>query len=555
MASYGQKRPFELKIISSQNDTVSQLSGQADSIKFYNLIKTEYQKALKNGFVLADVSEIESDSVFQAQLFTNQKYRWGVFNIDQIPEALLSKIGYRKSQFNHTQINVNELGNLLVKLIEESDYTGYPFAVAKLDSVIITGDHISAKVVYAPGLQIKYGTLLLNTYFVKGHYLESYLDIKKGDLFNSKRISAISKRIDNLPYCKLDSIPIIKFDNKACNVELKISPVKANKLDAMLGLAPNQLDNSKLLATGYVNLELHNLFKSGKRLTFNWRQFGVQSQSLNTSYNHTNLLRSVISLKGEFDLFKQDTTFINRHFFIDIGYDDANYSINIISSFITSRLLSVTSSTSLDDLSLIDFNAQYYGVEFSKNEFDHPVNPRSGWGVKTGINIGSKTILNTSFVPIEMYDSLETQSLQGGINMSSELAVPISKLIIAYSKIEMATLSTNEKLFTNDLYRLGGANSVRGFNELEIYASTYLMLQVEARILLNQNSRIFGFVDWAYATNEVQKISDSYLGLGGGLLLDTPSGVFQLVYAVGNSSKQSLSLAESKIHFGYVARF
>ena len=510
---------------------------------------------MKNGFVLADISLVANDSLYQAQLFNNQKYRWGTFNIDQIPESLLSKTGYRKNQFNDSQINANELGKLLVKLIEESDYSGYPFAVAKLDSVMISGDHISAKVVFSSGLQIKYGVLAVSNTFVKSTYLESYLDIKKGDLFNSKRISVISKRIDNLAYCKLDSIPIIRFDNKACNVELEISPVKANKLDAMLGLAPNQLDNSKLLATGYVNLDLHNLFKSGKRLTFNWRQFGVQSQALNASYNHTNLLSSVINLRGEFDLFKQDTTFINRNFFVDIGYDNANYSINIVSSFLTSRLLSETSSTGVDDLTLIDINAQYYGVEFRKSQFDHPVNPRSGWAVNGGVNIGSKTLLNTTFVPVEVYDSLETQSLQGGIYMSSELAVPISKLVVAYSKVEIASLSTNGKLFTNDLCRLGGAKSVRGFNELEIYASSYIMFQAEARLLLNQNSRFFGFIDWAYATNEVQQLSDSYLGLGGGLLLGTPSGVFQLVYAVGNSSKQSLSLAESKIHFGYVARF
>ena len=206
-------------------------------------------------------------------------------------------------------------------------------------------------------------------------------------------------------------------------------------------------------------------------------------------------------------------------------------------------------------MTLTDFNAQYYGVEFIKNEFDYIINPTKGWSVHSYINVGAKTILNTSFVPNELYDSLETQVLQSNLNLSSELAVPISKLFVAYAKIELTTIVSNGRLFSNDLLRLGGVNSLRGFNELEIYSSGYALAKFEGRLLISENSRLFGFVDWAFSENKVLSYNSTYLGIGTGILLDTPSGVFQLVYAVGKSPKQSLSLAESKIHFGYVARF
>lgn len=553
---YAQKLPYNLSVVNSKNDTLKELSGQADSLKFQQILKNNYLKLIKKGYVLADVVQYKNDTLFKSKILIGEEYRWGNFNIDQIPASLLSKIGYRKKQFENARINTKELGKLLINVVKESDYTGYPFATVKMDSVIISSNQISAIVKYESGPQIKYGKLILsNSEFIKSDFLESYLELKNQDLFNSKKVESIGKKINNLAYCKLDGPIKIRFENKSCITELKLKPVKANKIDAMIGLAPNQLDNSKMLATGYINLDLHNLFRNGKRLTFNWRQFGVQSQMLKLMYNHTNLFKSVINIKGEIFLFKQDTSFINRNFKFDLGYENADYAINLTSSFITSRLLSNTKSTSIETLDLIDFNTQYYGIEFSKNEFDYSINPRKGWSIKSSADIGAKNILNSSFVPNEYYDSLEAQSLQGNLSITADMAIPVTKFLVAYSKIELSNIYSNGKLFNNDLYRIGGVNSLRGFNELEIYSSAYVLLQIEGRLLLSENSRLFGFVDWAYSENQVLNYSDNFLGIGAGLLLDTLSGVFQLVYAVGKSSKQSLLLAESKIHFGYVARF
>ncbi len=554
-SAYAQPLRYKIKLINAEGELIKEFNGRADSLKFQKIVNSEYKKVVKRGYVLASVTISETDSLQKAIILKQKAYLWGKFNINFVPEALLSRVGYHKNQFDNKLVNTKVLGDLMIKIIEESDKTGYPFALVRLDSVVISKEKISAILMYSSGQKIKYGALELENEFIKSKYLESYLEIKENTTFNSIKINEISKKINNLSYAKIKSLPQIRFENKSCKVALKVIPVKANKVDAMIGLAPNQIDNSKLLATGYINLDLQNLFRSGKSLTFNWRQFGVQSQMLKAMYNHTNLFRSVINLKGEIDLFKQDTSFVNRNFYINIGYDAANYTINFTSSFISSRLLSITNSTGINNLDLIDFNGQYYGVSFVKNELDNTINPRKGWSLSTMMNLGAKNILNTSFVPSKVYDSLKIQSLQGNFQLASDIAIPINKLFIAYSKIQLGSVITNGELFNNDLIRLGGVNSIRGFNELEIYSSTYTLVQVEGRLLLGESSRLFGFVDWAYSENKVANNNDTFLGIGAGLLLDTSSGAFQLVYAVGKSSKQSLSLAESKIHIGYVARF
>ena len=72
---------------------------------------------------------------------------------------------------------------------------------------------------------------------------------------------------------------------------------------------------------------------------------------------------------------------------------------------------------------------------------------------------------------------------------------------------------------------------------------------------MNPNSRLFAFFDQSLTDNSVANISDHPYGFGAGMMLDTGQGNLQLVYALGVSAQQSLSLTQSKIHIGYVARF
>jgi hypothetical protein len=72
---------------------------------------------------------------------------------------------------------------------------------------------------------------------------------------------------------------------------------------------------------------------------------------------------------------------------------------------------------------------------------------------------------------------------------------------------------------------------------------------------MNEASRVFLFYDQAYTFNELVNNSDFPLGFGAGIYLGTGAGDLQLIYALGVSQEQSLSLDQSKIHIGYVANF
>ncbi|MEJ7666173.1 MAG: BamA/TamA family outer membrane protein [Hymenobacter sp.] len=98
----------------------------------------------------------------------------------------------------------------------------------------------------------------------------------------------------------------------------------------------------------------------------------------------------------------------------------------------------------------------------------------------------------------------------------------------------------NPRLFLNDLFRLGGLNSLRGFNENQFYTNAYGVATVELRQFTGPEGYVFLFADQAllraYQSTNLQTYAlDQPTGLGAGLSFRTAAGLFQFVYSVGRS--------------------
>jgi hemolysin activation/secretion protein len=98
---------------------------------------------------------------------------------------------------------------------------------------------------------------------------------------------------------------------------------------------------------------------------------------------------------------------------------------------------------------------------------------------------------------------------------------------------------------------------MRGFDEESIYASQYGVSTVEYRYLVGRNSFLFSFVDFGWARNKAASgsVSNSFLGAGLGLALETKAGIFNISFAAGKRNDLDFNLRQSKIHFGFVSFF
>jgi hemolysin activation/secretion protein len=128
--------------------------------------------------------------------------------------------------------------------------------------------------------------------------------------------------------------------------------------------------------------------------------------------------------------------------------------------------------------------------------------------------------------------------------------------IVFMGKLQ-AGMVENEKLFLNDLFRLGGLRSLRGFNENFFFASHFATATLETRLLFEEQSYFFVFLDqgWVKYNLTNNEFLDTPTGLGIGLNLALEGGIFNFVYALGNSKLQPIGFQTSKIHLGYISRF
>jgi hypothetical protein len=80
-----------------------------------------------------------------------------------------------------------------------------------------------------------------------------------------------------------------------------------------------------------------------------------------------------------------------------------------------------------------------------------------------------------------------------------------------------------------------GNSFERGFNEESILASTFSIVNLEYRYLLEENSFLFAFFNGAYYENKAvnRNIVDRPFGFGTGMSFETKAGIFSISYALG----------------------
>jgi hemolysin activation/secretion protein len=111
--------------------------------------------------------------------------------------------------------------------------------------------------------------------------------------------------------------------------------------------------------------------------------------------------------------------------------------------------------------------------------------------------------------------------------------------------------------FENELYRFGGAKTLRGFDESIFFASIYSIQNIEIKYLFEKNSAFYVFWNGAYYYQDItQNITEDFpWGFGIGLDFDTKAGIFSLSYALGKQFDNPFEIQSAKIHFGYISRF
>ena len=269
-----------------------------------------------------------------------------------------------------------------------------------------------------------------------------------------------------------------------------------------------------------------------------WKSDGKNQKTFNTAIELPYLFNSPLGLKAQLNIFKQDSIFQNTKTAVALGYL-FNYNTRLYLGYQTTESSDIQN---LNTSKISDFNNSFttLNLEFSKyksGEFLFPEKTKIAF--KTGLGSRTAKLIANK----QVFLSLD---LKHTIYLNPKNVIQI--------KSQNYYLNSNDYII-NELYRFGGINSIRGFNENSLQANLLSSLLTEYRYILAPNLYVHTLMDYGYFEDKANNTGETLLGLGFGFGLLTKNGLFNLIYANGSVKNQPIKSSNSIVHISFKTNF
>lgn len=520
-----------------------------DSLSLRNFLDQFQQTAISKGYLLASCDSISFNNKKAYVLFqTGPKFKEATIHVSSEDQRYIRNSILRERSIVNMPFLPTEISSLMGSLQSQLLSSGYPFARVSLTSISVDKEQLDAQLVVQKGPLVVWTEIhIKGDSTLSPKFISNLIGIHAGDLFNETLLSDLDRKIGQVPYIKTIKPSAVFFTKEGAELFLYLKTEPLSSVNGVLGLQPDPL-SGRVGVTGDLDLKLLNALKRGELLALNWRSIRAKTQSINLRVNLPFLFSTPIGTDLRFQLYKRDSSFLEIKALLGIQYMLRNgTTFKVFYQNATSSLLSgSTGNPSFSNLSSLQTNN--YGVSFNRRKLDYIPNPSRGFAFNVeGAVGGRKSKLN------DTSEVLKSNAFRG--TLSAEWFIPMAKRHI----LHINTLSEfyyADQIFQNEVFRFGGQQSLRGFNEEELYATTRSILSLEYRFLLDKNSNVFAFFDRAiYENRSTNYYKDTPFGFGFGLSFGTRAGIFAVSYGLGKQMNNPLKLNNGKIHFGYVAYF
>ena len=458
------------------------------------------------------------------------------------PNSLSLKL---REDFNSdkTYFNANDFSDKIKKWIILMNNNGFPFAEFEFQKSEITNSKINLICNLNSGPLVKIDSII-NPEITKKELqlVYKFTDIRNGDLFELNKIYKISENIKNTGFIQEIRPPAYEFiDNKA-SIYTYYKPQSKNSINGLVGIQPGE--NETVQFTGNIALNFQNALSYGEVLKINWRRMFNSSQNLIAELSYPFLFNTNFEIQGGLDMIKKDSSFFNFNSKLIINY-------NSNSNFSNGFLFTNNNSTNLleDDYSSTSVNSFGFVTNFKK--LDNTFNPRRGFKIKSEIAYGSK---ETYAIDPVSNNILKSPNFNGDFSFSAYLS--LLKRTTFKIKLSGSTIQNNI-LYENELTRIGGYKTIRGFDEESIWVSSFILGNFEFRYLIDEKSNVFLFSDFAYTESKTNIFlkEDYFQSFGFGTNISMPNGLLTLIYGLGRKIDNPFLIRTGKIHLGFTSYF
>ncbi|MCC6371316.1 MAG: hypothetical protein IT236_09955, partial [Bacteroidia bacterium] len=562
--------PFGIYSQNIQLDIIGQSSSK-------NSLKTNYKKKLAStsaarkeidayltqlhyrGYLLASVDSVYGDSThLTARVSENQMYKTARLKAGNLDPTLASKLGISEKLYLNQAFNYKTVAKSLEKIIVYYENNGFPFATAALDSVTITGNQINAafniqknKFFKIDSIKIE-GNARVNT-----NFLYRYLSIKENMPYNEEALSNISQKLKQLPFVTQTRVQRVQLSNKTNKLLLFIDKKNASQFDGIIGLLPDAT-TKKTIVTGDIKFKLVNgVLRNGETIDIQWRRMKTQTIDLNGKFTNPYMFGTPFGIDYGIKIYRRDTTFIdiNNNF----GFQYYFKGLNNIKFYYKQRNNNLISTSGYQFVTNLpeyaDMVTQAYGLGALFENTDYRFNPKKGINLSINGQVGNRSIKKNPKINDLAYKNVLLRSTQYQIEGAMALYLNLKGNNVLKMGVQGASVFGNAGIYKNELFRIGGLRTLRGFDEESIFASTYLIPTLEYRFLFSQNSHLLLFAESAWYENNSNHryLNDTPVSVGAGINFETKAGILSLNYGLGKQLGNSFDLRSGKIHFGFTA--
>lgn len=390
-------------------------------------------------------------------------------------------------------------------------------------------------------------------------FIYKIIDIEPGDRFHQEKIEKIVKNLKRSEYYQQIQPPQLQFSDSTTKIILDFNKLRSNRFDLLIGLLPPQNPSQKMQFTVMADFAIISMFRQGEIFRMKYDKLQNLSQKLNVQYTHPFLFQLPFKFHFQFELFKQDTSFLNRTF--NLG---GSYLINLESEILlnyqqkNSNLISISRYQNINwpPPAQLDSRSHHYMLGYQFKQLDNPWNPQNGIFIYFTGSTGIRRILK-----VRGLENLDYERI-GKIQPKQELEIKFFKYI-GIGKRTVAVLGLNgyylnqKNYFENDLKPLGGYKILRGFNENTFWAAYYGLFTLEYRLLLEELSYLGIFADLCYLNQKKFQQNQIYKPIGTGIALNfnTNLGIMSVSYAIGKYENMNFQPTRGRIHIGIINNF
>lgn len=550
----GQEYHLEIRDSSTSgyiDELTSELEGSyKDSSTIHMKLRESLSDMRRRGFLAASYDSIRvREDTLTAWLHVGRQYRWGQFSLNAPDSSLFREPTIFREMKNNAVINLQELNALEEKIVTYLENRGYPFASVRIDQLENAGsDTLNASLSIEPGKRYVIDSIMIQgNNPVSEKYLYPYLGLYPGMVYNESRLKQIPNRIENLAFLRQIRDFELEFsEGHRVNVFLYLERAENNQVDGVVGFLPG--GDGKIRFTGQFDLSLSNLFRRGEHLAVNWNSLEKQSQEFNLQMDFPYLLLQSVGINASLDLYKKDTSFLSRTFRAGLSfYINSQSRLEVFGDFEGSSLISEAPEVKER---YEPFQMRLYGVRYAFNNLDYRLNPSRGLELDLFGSLGRRR---------GGEDDESRTSAETGLDIVWYQPLFRSWVVKAsgHGRFKYMWSEGNKGFRENELYRFGGFESLRGFDDHAFLAPVYSVVSLELRYLLSRNSNLYAFWDggW-YHRDIVSGIKEDFpFGFGVGAHIDTGGGIMYISYALGQQAENPIELGSAKIHLGYVNKF